>query len=429
MMVKQQLLSTAICLLLSSADASSSSARSLLPSANNEDATTNHHNHRHEEQKNLRRRTQQSIEIDSGSSSSSTTNTCKSIIAIGGTKRIEHYNLKDPSILDPTSRLLQEVYSGNDIEHPYRSSDYDYETDEEFVCELDNGDTIPLQGTNAQIAEMRMLLNQGAFISAESTVKIDSFVDTLLDTATDLVDRFGFGDSSSIAGISNNNDVESYSNADDDDSTRATVATLPMGSIQLDNSNVNNDSSTRRHLQSFTGTKKTLVIRVTDKSGRAPDGNAAYLSDKFFGTYGDPFTMANGWNDCTFGRLKFSPDSGNSSINAKMDAPGVIDVSINYDLPNINQSEMRTQVLAAARKKLGFTLPNVFHHVLIVVEKCYENGVDNCKFAAYAFVKHWLVVYVEDNYKFPAVSQHEIGHNMNLAREYSSEPLYVCLSH
>ena len=215
MMVKQQLLSTAICLLLSSADASSSSARSLLSSANNEDATTNHHNHHHEEQKNLRRRTQQSIEIDSGSSSSSTTNTCKSIIAIGGTKRIEHYNLKDPSILDPTSRLLQEVYSGNDIEHPYRSSDYDYETDEEFVCELDNGNTIPLQGTNAQIAEMRMLLNQGALISAESTVKIDSFVDTLLDTASDFVDRFGFG-SSSIAGISNNNDVESYSNADDD---------------------------------------------------------------------------------------------------------------------------------------------------------------------------------------------------------------------
>ena len=70
----------------------------------------------------LRRRRQQQI-IGGGSGSS----ICKSIIAVGGTKRIDPNNPPP----HPTNRTLQQVHS-----YPYRSEYDHYETDEEFVCEV-----------------------------------------------------------------------------------------------------------------------------------------------------------------------------------------------------------------------------------------------------------------------------------------------------
>jgi len=128
-----------------------------------------------------------------------------------------------------------------------------------------------------------------------------------------------------------------------------------------------------------------------------------------FGTNGDSVTMTAGFNDCTFGKLQFTYQYNNANIEAKLSAPGVLDVTIDKDLTKIDQSQMREAVLSASIKKLGMELPGPFDHVLIVVEKCYPNGQDSCTFAAYAFVNSWLSVYVEDNYKFPAVVMHELG--------------------
>ena len=32
-----------------------------------------------------------------------------------------------------------------------------------------------------------------------------------------------------------------------------------------------------------------------------------------------------------------------------------------------------------------------------------------------AYVNHWMSLFVGDNYKYPAVAMHELGHNLNLA--------------
>lgn len=331
-----------------------------------------------------------------GTTSSPSPTLCKSVIAIGGTKRIEHRSDVDDAS-DATDllsrRTLQETYEEDgDIEHPYRSDDYIYETDEEFVCELDNGDTIPLQGTNEQISEMRMLLNQGALVSSESTVAIASIGSVYA------ADELEGG----IAGVTT---------ADGS----GTVVTLPPGSIQLDNSNVNNEENNRRRLNMYEGPKKALVVRVTDRSGRGPAEDANYLSDKIFGSYGDSVTMASGFKACTFGKLTFTSDSGSSTLNNKMDAPGVVDIRINEDLTKIDQSQLRSLILKEVKNKLGVSLPNVFDHVMCVVEKCYQNSVDSCSWAAYAFVNSWFSMYQQDNYKFPGVTMHEVGHNLNFA--------------
>ena len=328
----------------------------------------------------LRRRRQQ--QIIGGSSSS----ICKSIIAVGGTKRIDPNNPPP----HPSNRTLQQVHS-----YPYRSEYDHYETDEEFVCELTSGKTVPLQGTSEQLSEMRALLNKGDIISSESTVEIDS----IRSIGSSIMNGVYSG---MIAGMTNS-----------DSSGESMIATLPSGSITVINDNIDNeDRRTRRlrRLNMYEGIKKTLVIRVTDSANRQPNGNAKWLSDKFFGTDKDPFTMSDGFKDCTFGKLIFTPYYNNQSIESKLSAPGVLDVRINAQLTQITQSTMRELVMNEARRKLGFTLPgNVFDHVLIVVEHCYPNSEDTCSFAAYAFVNHWQSVYVDRNYEYPAVTVHELG--------------------
>ena len=333
----------------------------------------------------------QTLEFDESSSSSSNL-LCKSIIAVGGTRKITEDVLRAATI----DRTLQggTITEDGTIEHSYQTVESsNYETDEEFVCELQNGNTVPLQGTIEQLDEMRGLLNAGTLVSAESTVLVDSIGST---------STLDVGEGDGIAGVS--------------ESSGSTFATLPSGSIQLINNNRNLQESRRRQLNRYEGTKKALVIRVTDKSGRQPDGSASYLSDKFFGTNGDSVTMSSGFDDCTFGKLKFTYQYNNANIESKLSAPGVLEVTIDKDLTKMDQSQMREAVLSASNKKLGLSLPgSYFDHVLIVIEKCYQNGSDSCEFAAYAFVNSWLSVYVEDNYKFPAVVMHELGHNLNFA--------------
>jgi len=327
-----------------------------------------------------RRRTQQII----GGGSSSI---CKSIIAVGGTKRIDQNNPPP----HPTNRTLQQIHS-----YPYRSEYDHYETDEEFVCEmLSGGKTVPLQGTSEQLSEMRALLNRGDLISSESTVEIDS-IRSIGSSISSIIND-------GIAGMTIN-----------DSGGESMIASLPSGSIKVINDNIDNEEDRRtrrlRRLNMYEGTKKTLVIRVTDSANRQPNGNAKWLSDKFFGTDKDPFTMSDGFQDCTFGKLIFTPYYNNQNIESKLSAPGVLDVRIDAQLTQITQSTMRELVMNEARRKLGFTLPgNVFDHVLIVVEHCYPNSEDTCSFAAYALVNHWQSVYVDRNYEYPAVTIHELG--------------------
>ena len=181
----------------------------------------------------------QALEYESSSSESSVL--CKSIIAVGGTRKITEDVLRAATI----DRTLQggTITEDGTIEHSYQTIEStNYETDEEFVCELQNGNTVPLQGTLEQLDEMRGLLNAGTLVSAESTVLVDSIGTT------------DEGEGDGIAGISSS------------ESSGSTFATLPSGSIQLINNNRNlQQQSRRRQLNRYEGTKKALIIRVTDK--------------------------------------------------------------------------------------------------------------------------------------------------------------------
>jgi hypothetical protein len=60
--------------------------------------------------------------------------------------------------------------------------------------------------------------------------------------------------------------------------------------------------------------------------------------------------------------------------------------------------------------QVGF--PGPFAHVIFVLKDCYTSD-EACNFAAYGYVNHWVLVTIGDNWKYPAVIMHELGHNLN----------------
>lgn len=292
-------------------------------------------------------------------------NPCQSIIAVDGFRL-----LSTDSIVDDF-----DYYPDANVSIAYEANE-EVVTDETFICELANGSTIPLQGTDEQLIEMRQLLNHGILVSSVSSVEA---------LHTD-----GVAEGGNDAGLG--------------------MVTLPPGGIKLIT-----DNKSRRKLGETNkreGTKQILIVKVTDKYGLAVDEDAHTISDKFFGTYGDKVTLASGFNACSFGKLTMT-DAYDVNTNL-LSAPGVLEVRIPISIQRSTNADIANAARSAAEVKLGMHLPGPIAHMIFIVESCYT--VDStCRFAAYAYVNHWFSLFVDDNWKYPAVAMHELGHNFGIA--------------
>jgi hypothetical protein len=277
-----------------------------------------------------------------------------------------------------------DYYPDSDAIIPYEFSS-GIDTDEGFLCELSTGAFTAIQGTDEQYAEMRQMLNNGTLVSAVSSIEME------VENVAPIVTRAeGIHTSSSVDDI---------------------VATLPSGGIKLiDNTG---GTGTRRRLNAFEGDKRILLVRVTDVNGRSVPEDAHTISDKFFGTYGDAVTVKSGFEACSFGKMKILSDYGTTKYDSKLSAAGVLDVTIGISLTSSTQNSILNAAADAAMRKMGVSLPGPFAHVIFVLEGCYGSDQE-CNFAAYGYVNHWLMVTLGDNWKYPAVIMHEVGHNLDM---------------
>lgn len=266
------------------------------------------------------------------------------------------------------------------------------ETDEEFICELSSGAIAAIQGTDEQFTIMRKMLNNGTLISAESNVEMAVQRIPSIVTAEGIPDRFA---------------------------KEEVIVSLPTGNIKL----IEEDESIRRRLSDkrrelgnrYEGNKKILLIRITDVDGRSIPETARQVSNKFFGTYGDAMTVKSGFESCSFGAMQITSDySGTSVDESVLSAPGVVDVAIGLSLSSSSQVVIIEAAATAAMKKMDIGLPGPFAHVIFILEDCYT-GEAECNFAAYGYVNHWVLVTLGQNWAYPAVIMHELGHNLNLA--------------
>eukprot|EP00804_Cyclotella_cryptica_P000316 CCRYP_010238-RA/>CCRYP_010238-RA protein AED:0.34 eAED:0.34 QI:894/1/1/1/0.6/0.83/6/180/677 len=254
---------------------------------------------------------------------------------------------------------------------------------------------MPIEGSLDQMEELRAMLNNGTLVSAESSIDVQQQDEDLLTNDPDVE-------------MTMRNRPHTYSQ---EVTTSPVRLKLPPGQIKLRQPLSTNNNDTRR-LATYQGEKPVLVVKVTDVNGLSHLDSPSVMSDKVFGTSGDTATMKSQFAACSFNKLNIVPGGQDSNkISREMSAPGVVEVNIPIDITKSTQGDIRKEVKKSVEAKLGISLPGVFHHVMIVLEGCYIE----CGWSAYAFVNSWLSVYKGNNYKYPAVQLHEIGHNLNMA--------------
>ncbi len=219
----------------------------------------------------------------------------------------------------PSSSPIETAISTDSVEDGVLEEDYDEA--EEFLCELSsNGELIPLSGSVEQLDTLRVYLNNGDMVSAETTIEGLTEADVVDESAGAMFD-VGTGEGK--------------------------VVNLPVGSIKLKpgsgnhsrrrlkplalDEDDNNNSNSSRRLATYEGKKDVLVIRVIDSKGLAHPDSARVMSDKIFGTDGDTATMTSQFNACSFGKLTISNDYS-VDISKEESAKGVVEVNINVDI-------------------------------------------------------------------------------------------------
>ena len=165
---------------------------------------------------------------------------------------------------------------------------------------------------------------------------------------------------------------------------------LPQGTIKLEKKDPSSSSSSsssssftakeepqqkqdprrRRSLASYTGTKTTLVVRVTDINGIVISDSPSTISNKIFGTYGDEETLSSQFSSCSYSTFNIVPISKSSYY--QLSDNGVLDVTIPISINN-KQHLIRNAVTHAVELKLGIQLPGIFDFVIYVLEGCYQD--------------------------------------------------------
>ena len=303
---------------------------------------------------------------------------CKSIIAVGEYKKSELPIRRRAYDFEPTTI---QTFSFDE-----ESMNQQLSSEEEFVCELYSGHTVPLDATSEQIIELRSFLNNGKLVSAVSSVEVESIAG-------------GKMSEDDMIAILQNDEEEEHTSFD-----RKVV--LPEGSIRIINDSGSRrlENNNRRRLNMYEGDKKVPVVRVIDKIGKSPPGDAAYTSNKFFGTFGDQMTMKSQFKACSFDKFRVTTNYGNDIDTSLMAADGVLEININIKLEDSTQAQVRSASISKIQSVLGVNnLSQQFDHVVLLVEDCYEVGDDTCGFAAYAYINHWLSLFIQRNWVYTAV--------------------------
>jgi hypothetical protein len=124
-------------------------------------------------------------------------------------------------------------------------------------------------------------------------------------------------------------------------------------------------------------------------------------------------TVKSGLAACFFDKYQITYDYGTTECNSLLLAPRVLDVTIGLGLTTSLQTSILEAASNAVMAKMNAQLAGPFAHVIFILEDCYTSN-EACNFAAYGLINHWVLVTIGDNWKYPAVIMHEMGHDLNL---------------
>lgn len=161
-----------------------------------------------------------------------------------------------------------------------------------------------------------------------------------------------------------------------------------------------------RNLQ--TDVRTVLVIRIVAKDSQTT-ATEAQLADDVFGTYGDDWNLKSGYDQCSYGQLKFEP----LTTHAKVGPDGVYTVSIpNTVVSGIADSVIADAALDQVTKDLGVPPNFLADHVMFCIPPGTAGDLppgSTGDWVAYANVNSWRSVYNDERCQHPSVQMHEIG--------------------
>ena len=168
-------------------------------------------------------------------------------------------------------------------------------------------------------------------------------------------------------------------------------------------------TQTRRNLADKTGTLKTLVIRIIDSQGVAPDADANQIRNDVFE---DGVSLKTQYDKCSYGKLKIEPFNGKTSTDKQVNG-GVVDVQVDFDTFDksiADRDVLQQAAFDAANKQLG-DLNNSDEYNLVMF--CMPPGTGD--WLAYAFVNNKFSFYNNQWCSSVSAQLHEVGHNLGLA--------------
>ncbi len=177
------------------------------------------------------------------------------------------------------------------------------------------------------------------------------------------------------------------------------------GSPSFQNEGVKKQTRDQRHLQIVEGNKTVLVIRAKVADSETSPSSVE-LALKVFGVGAgqDDFNLSSGYDECSYGKLKFTPTQESSKTEN-----GVLSVTIsNVFVENSGIDEIRDAMIEKAKNDLGVSnLQEIADYTMVCIPPGTEGG-----WVAYAYVNSWLSVYNDNWCTSPSAQMHEIGHNI-----------------
>jgi len=162
-----------------------------------------------------------------------------------------------------------------------------------------------------------------------------------------------------------------------------------------------------------TSTRKVLAVRVVAADG-AYNYTEAKLSDKVFGTDGDPVNLKSQTAACSYDQLQFvaTPDRNITNDHDPEDqTTGIVNGVMTVEIANlVNEKSIDAELERAITTKInevfGVNSPkDIAEHVM------YCLPYRPFSITAKAYVGHWLSVFNNEYCNFVSVQMHEVSFN------------------
>lgn len=162
----------------------------------------------------------------------------------------------------------------------------------------------------------------------------------------------------------------------------------------------------RRSLASRVGTLRTLVVRVVDSQGLAPESTVDDLRNDVFE---DAVSLRSQYQACSHGKLRIEPYRGQTATGRYI-SDGVVEIQIDYNTRRLgNFKSIQDATLRAAYRQIG----NLDSEFFDLVMFCLPPGTG--EWIGYAFVNLKFSFYNNKWCSSVSSQLHEVGHNLGLA--------------